>query len=543
MPPIKIDHAKLAELINSQTSLLESKAEDSEKEDAARNLISEFAKVGVAHDEKLDALVKVDPDPEDDEEDEEGKAASKPATPVTIEQKMDLKSIFEKAKSFSHLKYDDQHDTITVMRDFDVCRGTFGDIKSMSATSVKSEKSSEEGGDDFRPTDKELELINSFTKKSFPKEALKVYYTKSADMNLDAHYEHFSKKGLKDMADLSPGKPVIKDHATYNSDGAFGKIFDAKVAKDDGDGHYLMQKFFLLDDADNASIIKGIESGINDKLSVGITLNRAEYLCDVCNKAMFGKSGSWGDWCGHYPGYKVGDGDDAKIATATINRVANFRELSRVTSPAQGKAQINPKAKSLVGVTESEEEKLLKFAQLDLSAKSDSPKPEKDSATLSTEPKNNSSEVAKVDWEKLIEAQNKQIESQNKMIDQVGQLISKQQETIDSMAAYVKATEASSKDWQNELKSELGLLKDTVKERSETLQILLKSTINFQETTKQFADQCGIAVKKSTHDIALEQATQKDMGRTRIDAESSAAKGEEFYGALSAGIGSAAAEK
>lgn len=601
MPPVKIDHAKVGELISAQDAVLNSQKTEAEKKVIARQLVKSFSDVEIEPKSEITALAKlddandlmaemvesgkftaqeaigeisknanagksvidmrlfylgqdnivgktlekttevVDPgdDDDEDEDDEDDAAAAKDeVTPVDFKQKLSIADIFSKSKSLSHLKYDDQHDVISINREVAVCRGEFGKPDLMNP--VKSEK--DEDDNDFRPTADELSKINAYTKKNFPAEAFKVYFTKSADMNVDAHYEHFSKKALKDMADNSPGAPVIKDHDTWRSDGAFGKIFDAKVAKDADGTYYLMQKFYIPDDEENKSLIAGIEKGINDKLSVGISLDRSEYICDVCNKAMFGKSGSWGDWCGHYPGYKTGEGDKAVVATATINRVAKFRELSRVVSPAQAKAQINPK-KSFAGLSKSDSDKLVEISEKGFDKNADLNllfNKNNSSAKLSTaQESKNSGEVKNVDeLQKLldsqklqIESQTKQIESQDKMLEKLEANLTKQQEFIDSVNKLLEAQV----DWKKEVTVKMEVFEKQVEERGVALQMLLKSTVEFQK-------QCGIVVGKSLHDVAQEQHSKKEMSSTREEAQRDKQNGAGFYKDVFSEISKVAAE-
>lgn len=248
------------------------------------------------------------------------------------------KSLIELVESsgFSH-SYSEASDSFTIHYKAGLLPTTFG--KSASISKAAGDIGS--NAPDFQPTKDEMEKILSFAnRKNYRPEDFKVYQTISAGSAVDRHFEHFGTKALKSMARMSPGSPVMKDHNYYNSDGVIGKIFDAQIKKIDGQT-VLVHKIYVFNSPENKSVIDGFENGTNDKLSVGVSVRRKDYICDQCDRPVFksyAESKNWDDmWCGHYAGMEL---DDGSIATATIADVSDYRELSRVTVPAQPIAQV-----------------------------------------------------------------------------------------------------------------------------------------------------------------------------------------------------------
>lgn len=218
-------------------------------------------------------------------------------------------------------------------------------------TSVRDESNS-----DFRPTDDDMKLISKWTKRRFDKNELKVYSTYSADTLQDRKYHHFDVLALQDMANKTAGNPFMDAHWWWGPETTYGLLFEGKVADSTVSGKYLFQRFYMLDDPEYKRIIRGFESGINCKLSVGIRIDLQYFICDLCKQ-------SWQEGCEHWPGcrYIVAGTKEKVICTFTIKRVSEFIELSRVGVPAQPMAHVKghadgahvkglhlPEAKSLI---------------------------------------------------------------------------------------------------------------------------------------------------------------------------------------------------
>lgn len=349
---------------------------------------------------------------------------------------------------------------------------------------------------DFHPTDEEKQKIDSMTGKEYPREMLKVYYTYSADSQLDRHFEVFGAKALDNMALMSIDQPVMKDHNYQNSDGVFGKIFDAKVIRGKDGGRRLIQKIYVLNTPENKSVIDGIESGINNKLSVGVRMIRKEYLCNICNKPMFvDKSGTGFGFCGHLPGMELGDG---RVASATIGDIQDMMELSRVTVPAQRNAGIKGYDAALAV------SKLTKSFEVSKSLAAALNNHMPDIAKISED--NQGESLVSVGENSATDAIAKIVagfETSMKSVSSSFELVLKTQNELSSqiessLSDLVKLTAQTvenTKSQGEDLKARELLLQKQVAETREFLVIIANAH-------KDLAAKCGIVIEKSNEDIA-----------------------------------------
>lgn len=319
-----VDSATESDVQADPTSAIEAaKAEDPDEDDEG----DEF--------EANDHDYGDDPEDYDEEEDLKGEGDpdkdDAPVEGLIIDNAKDFETTLSKA-GFPH-QYDSTSDMFTVHFGARIVGGAklpeLGVSKSAFGTKAGN-------APDFHPTDEELGKINQLTNKPYTKEALKVYYTYSSDGAVDSHFEQFGLRAHESMAKMSYDQPVLKDHDYSRSDGVFGKIFDAKVVRSKDGSRRLVQKIYILNSVENKEVIDGIESGVNNKLSIGVRLRRKDYKCNVCKKPMFSNKETFG-FCGHMPGMELEDGT---ICTATIEDIVRFLELSRVTVPAVSNAGI-----------------------------------------------------------------------------------------------------------------------------------------------------------------------------------------------------------
>jgi len=215
----------------------------------------------------------------------------------------------------------------------------FGVIReSGQVFSVKTACAAASLGHDFLPTEEEYAQIRrDHALGNIPREKFKVYSAIVAGTDVDAHYERFTKNALADMAkSVKGGAPLLKDHDKLRSDGVIGRVFAAFVKTINGKP-YLIEKVYIHNNntQEKQAVIDGIESGENKALSVGARVNRADYVCDECQRPVFlsafDSNAYKGSWCGHMPGMEIENG---KAATASILS-AKQKELSRVTIGAQ----------------------------------------------------------------------------------------------------------------------------------------------------------------------------------------------------------------
>lgn len=403
---------------------------------------------------------------------------------------------------------------------------------------------------EFRPTEDELKIINggSYANKPYQAHDLKVFYTYAADTKVDRHFEHFDKAALKDMADMAPGSPMLMDHNYYNSDGVFGKIFDAKVVQGKSASR-LVTKFYMMDKPKFADIIDGFESGINNKLSVGIRMDRKNYICDICKEPMVQKTGDGMydyKWCGHMPGM---EGKDGSPVTMTIKRVKDFLEKSRVTVPAQPAAAVKnvsmteaaAKMAESIGVSKALQN-VIQSALIETENQENSERPK-----ISPDDQSGESTVDETQKE---QGQQDAAELISKL---VGTFESTMQNmlkaTAESLGLVLQAQNESAKQIEAGLATLISLQEKALEQKSVDDEKLAKwkevvelSAENNRKTLevallahKDIAAKCGIMVGRSVQEVGKQVSASVLMTQTRNEAEASKKVGtDEYYKDLAA---------
>jgi hypothetical protein len=473
----------------------------------------------------------------------------------------DASLLFAKA-GFGH-HYDVATDTITMHLGMQVHKGgstaifTDAEVKVKAGESddnselVKEFKRNGMGNakNDFRPTDKEYQQILTLMGKEFPKEMIKVYQTISCDSKVDRHFDNFSLKSGSKIAKWGFDQPVMDDHNYRAAANVHGKIFDGAVNKNDDSGFDVCHKFYMLDTPENQPYILGYESGINNKLSIGIRMSRKDYLCSECNKPFLAVDEKFNyEWCGHYPGMELKNG---KTVTGCINDIRDFLELSRVTVPAQKNAAVrkalslsisanDSDVKSASNHSEGINSMLAKIpSELDRNkgesamepktqdagatppaaneAKNDQPPaapPAAAPAAPASEVKTEGAETADalVKAASALEAANATIKSLNDAVGAVVEQVGKLSEKVEGIS---KANETAKAD----LTARQELLEKHVGEGRELLTKIGEAHLSLVKT-------CTSLTAKSNEDIARMVGNQKHMNH-RSDVE--AAKQDDFY--------------
>lgn len=168
-------------------------------------------------------------------------------------------------------------------------------------------KTTEEGDPDsgdggtMRPTDEQLAVINTFTKKTVTADDVVAFSTLSCNDIPDRDDDQFSTKCVKEFSELeqpfSPtGKSFMLDHA-YSTQNAVGRIFGTDTKKAQG-ATFLTNEVYIPNTPNFQPVIEKIDFGISWAVSVGVMLGKDE--CSVCKEPF----SSWGWWCrnGHDKG-------------------------------------------------------------------------------------------------------------------------------------------------------------------------------------------------------------------------------------------------
>lgn len=135
--------------------------------------------------------------------------------------------------------------------------------------------------------EKELEKINTFTRRNLNEDELYTFNVELCNNDIDRDFEKFSVKALQDLAPLFVGKTGICDHSMKSSDQK-ARIFDTYVEKVDGrktadgeDYYRLMAKAYMLDTPENKTLIDEIDAGIKKEVSVSCSMGKS--VCSICS--------------------------------------------------------------------------------------------------------------------------------------------------------------------------------------------------------------------------------------------------------------------
>ena len=236
-----------------------------------------------------------------------------------------------------------------------------GNIKNSKATTVIKTGRTRE---DYRPTDAELELINSdpAVLEDIEKDQIFVIPVRAFGANVDSAFEHFLPEPapvFRQAAQLFKRKTWLQDHDWIIAKEK-GRWFDTEV-RGDGLDTYLIAKAYISDIVANQVFLDGLFKGIHRGVSVGFVSPLWAYFCDSCNKALI-QAGStdYGQFksifnrnvCSHKPGTRDSEGD---ITTVSIYAMERAYEISSVPVPAQGEdSEVESKGSVMKANTKSE---------------------------------------------------------------------------------------------------------------------------------------------------------------------------------------------
>ncbi len=182
--------------------------------------------------------------------------------------------------------------------------------------------------------EKELELINNYTRSEFTSDEVYTFSVTLCDNEVDRDFERFSLESLKKLQELFLGKTGIFDHSMSSKD-QNARIFHTFVEIDPvkknsiGENYAsLKARAYMVRNEKNASLIKEIEAGIKKEVSVGCSMKSC--VCSVCGKDMKMHL------CEHVKGKIYG----GKLCYGTLENAADAYEWSFVAVPAQRNAGV-----------------------------------------------------------------------------------------------------------------------------------------------------------------------------------------------------------
>lgn len=202
-------------------------------------------------------------------------------------------------------------------------------------------------------TQQELELINSYTRKTLKEKDVYIFTVTLCDNEVDRDYDCFTAESLKTMEKLFVGKTGIFDHSMSSKDQS-ARIFYCYIHEDEtlltsyGEKYKALKaRAYMLRTDSSSELIAAIDGGIKKEVSVSCSASRS--ICSICGKDM--RSGE----CTHIKGRAYGD----KICYSTLEDITDAYEWSFVAVPAQRQAGVS-KAYALDSNKEKSAEQIVK---------------------------------------------------------------------------------------------------------------------------------------------------------------------------------------
>lgn len=204
------------------------------------------------------------------------------------------------------------------------------------------------------PTEEELELINTYTRRPFSAEEVYVFSLTLCDNDVDRDFERFTVESLFELEKLFVGKTGIIDHVS-SSKNQTARIFKCKVEAVEGrktltgdDYFRLTARAYMPVTEGNRETVLSIDSGIRKEVSVGCAVD--ESVCSICGRS-FGAAG-----CNHQKGKTYGD----RLCFAELLSPYDAYEWSFVAVPAQREAGVTKSFKKKTGRNEKTMEGIMK---------------------------------------------------------------------------------------------------------------------------------------------------------------------------------------
>jgi len=199
---------------------------------------------------------------------------------------------------------------------------------------------------------KDLALINQFSRKELMLNDVYVFPVVMCNNDIDRDLEKFSIDTLKELSQLFKGKTMIFDH-NPKALNQVARVFDTYIEEVQGkktkDGEVLSNlvgKVYMLKNESNADLINSIDAGILKEVSISCSVK--ECKCSICgiDKRNF--------QCKH----KKGEIYEGKLCFISLEKATDAYELSLVAIPAQKGACIT---KMFNDTTIESEEKTLEI--------------------------------------------------------------------------------------------------------------------------------------------------------------------------------------
>ena len=182
--------------------------------------------------------------------------------------------------------------------------------------------------------EKELELINSYTRTPLKAEDVYIFTVTLCDNEIDRDFECFSVESLNKLKELFVGKTGISDHSMRSKDQA-ARIFYCYIETDDtkktskGEVYTALKaRAYALRNESSKALIDEIDGGIKKEVSIGCAVSTIS--CSICGKDMKTHS------CQHIKGRKYKN----NLCYGILENPTDAYEWSFVAVPAQRNAGV-----------------------------------------------------------------------------------------------------------------------------------------------------------------------------------------------------------
>ena len=182
--------------------------------------------------------------------------------------------------------------------------------------------------------EKELELINNYTRSPLKAEDVYIFTVTLCDNEIDRDFECFSIESLDILKDLFVGKTGISDHSMRSKDQA-ARIFYCYIESDPlrktskGETYTALKaKAYTVRTESTKTLIDEIDGGIKKEVSIGCAVS--EIACSICGKDMKTHS------CSHIKGRKY----KGALCHGILRNPTDAYEWSFVAVPAQRNAGV-----------------------------------------------------------------------------------------------------------------------------------------------------------------------------------------------------------
>jgi len=185
--------------------------------------------------------------------------------------------------------------------------------------------------------DRQLELINSQTRRPFTLDEIYTFTVILCDNEIDRDFERFTSESIEKLAELFKGKTGLFDHLA-KSENQSARIYDTRVEVSAdkptslGEPYCCLKAWAYMPRCDkNSDLILEIDAGIKKEVSVGCAVGKTQ--CSICREDIKNNP------CSH----RKGQSYDGKFCHHLLIDPQDAYEWSFVAVPAQKNAGVTKK--------------------------------------------------------------------------------------------------------------------------------------------------------------------------------------------------------